>query len=111
MLGQLGLDRRQVIEQDLDHLVRLGLQALRLHCWDREISDHEGNLLDNEHLALLDYLIAAAKRRGDLHRADAHRLVGHWQRLPRVFNGLRHAPDDHRSRRPRRRSGGIWRSS
>ncbi len=63
-LKVLGLDHRQVIEQDLLHLSRLGLNCLRLHCWDREISDRAGNLLDNEHLALLDYLIAAAKRHG-----------------------------------------------
>ncbi|NUQ01820.1 MAG: cellulase family glycosylhydrolase, partial [Armatimonadetes bacterium] len=63
-LKELGLDHREVIRQDLLHLQRLGLDAIRLHCWDREISDREGNLLDNEHLALLDFLIAEAARRG-----------------------------------------------
>ena len=59
-----GLDHRQAIGDDLEHLRRLGLDALRLHCWDREISDREGNLLDNEHLELLDFLVAEAKARG-----------------------------------------------
>ena len=63
-LKAVGADLRRVIDQDLLHFERLGLTALRLHVFDREISDHEGNLLDNEHLALLDYLIAEASRRG-----------------------------------------------
>lgn len=60
----LGLSHEKVIEQDLAHFTRLGLDALRLHVFDREISDRDGNLLDNDHLRLLDYLIAKAKERG-----------------------------------------------
>lgn len=60
----LGLSHEKVIEQDLAHFSRLGLDVLRLHCFDREISDREGNLLENEHLRLLDFLIAGAKARG-----------------------------------------------
>ena len=43
---------------------RLRLDLLRLHVFDREISDRQGNLVDNDHLRLLDYLIDQAKRRG-----------------------------------------------
>lgn len=63
-LKTLGADHRKVIDQDVAHFARLGLDALRLHVFDREVSDREGNLLENEHLALLDYLIAKAKERG-----------------------------------------------
>lgn len=63
-LGHLKLDRRQVIDQDLLHFQRLGLTCMRMPVWDREISDHAGNLLANDHLALLDHLIAEGKRRG-----------------------------------------------
>lgn len=59
-----GLDPETAIREDLAHFVRLGLTAIRLHCWDRQISDREGNLVDNEHLRLLDFLIAEAARRG-----------------------------------------------
>lgn len=59
-----GLDIRSVIDQDVLHFARLGLTAIRLHVFDREISDREGNLLDNEHLALLDHLVAACWERG-----------------------------------------------
>ena len=63
-LDKLGVDHRQAIDRDMYHMARLGLNAFRLHLWDVELSDAQGNLLDNEHLALLDYLIAAAQKRG-----------------------------------------------
>ena len=65
-LKTLGADHRTVIDQDVAHFARLGLDALRLHVFDRELSDRSGNLLENVHLALLDYLIVKAKERGIL---------------------------------------------
>lgn len=56
--GYLGVDRKQAIDVDVLHLARLGLDAYRIHVWDREVSDREGNLVANEHLDLLDYLLA-----------------------------------------------------
>ena len=35
----------------------MGVNAYRIHVWDYEITDAEGNLLPNEHLDLFDYLI------------------------------------------------------
>ncbi len=63
-LKSLGISIEETIDRDLLHLARMGLNLIRLHVWDREISDREGNLIDNEHLRLLDYLIAKAKERG-----------------------------------------------
>jgi hypothetical protein len=63
-LKEIGASHKQVIDQDVLHFARMGLDALRLHVFDREVSDEEGNLLENEHLDLLDYLIAHAKQRG-----------------------------------------------
>jgi hypothetical protein len=63
-LATAGADREQTIRDDVAHFVRLGLDMIRLHCWDREISDPQGNLLDNEHLRLLDFLLAECKRNG-----------------------------------------------
>jgi hypothetical protein len=59
-----GLDHEKAIRDDVAHFERLGLTAIRLHCWDREISDHDGNLRDNDHLRLLDYLINECQKRG-----------------------------------------------
>lgn len=63
-LKQLGIDHHQAIDRDVYHMARLGLNAFRLHLWDVELSDAEGNLLDNEHLELLDYLIMRLEERG-----------------------------------------------
>ena len=43
---------------------RLGLDAYRIHVWDREVSDREGNLVENDHLDLLDYLMAKLAEHG-----------------------------------------------
>ncbi|MFQ6130722.1 MAG: cellulase family glycosylhydrolase [Armatimonadota bacterium] len=63
-LKQLGADHELTIRQDVAHFERMGLDAIRLHVFDREISDERGNLLDNDHLRLLDYLVNECKRRG-----------------------------------------------
>jgi hypothetical protein len=63
-LSRLGLDHRQVIEDDVAHVRRLGLGCVRVHCFDREFSDADGNLLDNRHVELLDVLIDACRRSG-----------------------------------------------
>lgn len=62
-LGYLGLDRKTAIDKDVYHLSRLGLNAYRIHLWDVELTDEQGNLLENEHLDLMDYLIAKLKER------------------------------------------------
>jgi len=63
-LKRLGLDHRQVMRDDVAHFRRLGLSCIRVHCFERQFSDREGNLLDNEHLALLDELIDVCREQG-----------------------------------------------
>src|SRR5258708_5030704 len=53
-LGYVHASREDTIHQDVLHMARMGLDALRLHIWDCEVSDREGNLLQNDHLRLLD---------------------------------------------------------
>lgn len=63
--GYLGVDRKQLIEQDMTHFARMGWDGLRLAIWgDWENCDREGNLIVNDHLDLFDYLIFQAKQRG-----------------------------------------------
>ncbi|HEX8656007.1 MAG TPA: cellulase family glycosylhydrolase, partial [Hymenobacter sp.] len=61
---RLGVAPEQAIAQDVYHLARLGVDAFRVHVWDVEITDTTGNLLENEHLRLLDYLVDQLERRG-----------------------------------------------
>lgn len=57
------IDHREAIDRDVYHFARLGFNAYRIHIWDVEISDGAGNLIENEHLELLDYLIARLRER------------------------------------------------
>ncbi|MDE6777913.1 MAG: cellulase family glycosylhydrolase [Alistipes sp.] len=57
-------EKHAMIDEDMAHFARMGFRALRLSFWgDWENCDAEGNLLDNEHLDLLDYLIHRASER------------------------------------------------
>ncbi len=62
-LERKGIDHKKAIEGDVYHMARLGLNAMRLHLWDVEIADSQGNLIDNVHLDLLDYLVSECEKR------------------------------------------------
>ncbi len=53
----LGKDLKKAIDEDVYHFARLGMDAFRVHIWDVEITDSLGNLLQNDHLDLFDYLL------------------------------------------------------
>jgi hypothetical protein len=61
--GYLGIDRKKAIDEDVYHFARLGFNAFRIHIWDVEITDARGNLVENDHLDLLDYLISKLRER------------------------------------------------
>ena len=61
---RLGIPIEKAIDADVYHLARLGLDAYRVHVWDREISDAEGNVLANDHVRAFDYLLSKLKQRG-----------------------------------------------
>lgn len=63
-IRQLGGDHRREIDRDIAHMVRLGLNLLRMHVFDREIADGDGNLTPNEHLDLCDYVISRCRAAG-----------------------------------------------
>ena len=63
--GYVGADRKRMIDEDMAHFARMGWDGLRLTFWgDWEAADSAGNLIANDHLDLLDYLIARARERG-----------------------------------------------
>ncbi len=63
-MKKLGVDMKATIREDLNHLQRMGVEVIRIHVFDREISDGAGNIVPNVHLDLLDYLVAECSRRG-----------------------------------------------
>ncbi|HYR06524.1 MAG TPA: hypothetical protein VEQ60_02070 [Longimicrobium sp.] len=63
--GYLTDDRKRLIDQDMAHFARMGWDGLRVAFWgDWQNADRAGNLIANEHLDLLDYLVARARERG-----------------------------------------------
>jgi hypothetical protein len=65
MAGLISNDRKAMIDEDLAQFARMGWTALRLCSWgDWENADKAGNLIVNEHVDLLDYVIAKARARG-----------------------------------------------
>jgi hypothetical protein len=58
-----GLKPEALIDEDVYHFARLGFDLFHVHVWDCEISDTLGNLLQNEHLRLFDYLFFQLKKR------------------------------------------------
>jgi hypothetical protein len=63
--GYLHADRKRMIDEDMAQFARMGWDGLRLAFWgDWEAADSVGNLIANDHLDLLDYLIARARERG-----------------------------------------------
>lgn len=63
-INYLDKDHKTAIDKDVYHLARLGITAYRVHIWDAEITDSEGNLINTPQLDLLDYLLAQLKKRG-----------------------------------------------
>ena len=59
-----GLDFSQVMREDVAHFRRLGLTCIRIHCFDRQFSTHEGAFVANHHVALLDELIDLCAKNG-----------------------------------------------
>ena len=63
-LARRGVDHKSAIRNDVVHFRRLGLDLLRVHCFDRQISRRDGSLADTVHLDLLDYLVSVAASNG-----------------------------------------------
>lgn len=63
--GNVGADRKKLVEQDFAHFARMGWDGVRFCFWgDWENCDAKGNLIVNDHLDVLDYAIAVAAKRG-----------------------------------------------
>ncbi len=62
-LKKLGLSHKEAIDIDVSQFARLEFDAYRIHVWDREVADSLGNLIENEHMELLDYLIFKLKEK------------------------------------------------
>jgi len=63
-IKQSGIPHTACIDRDMAHFRLMGVDFIRVHLYDREITDARGHLLSNEHLRIFDYLVESAARNG-----------------------------------------------
>ncbi len=63
-LAEVGADYRQAIAEDVAQFRMMGLDFVRIHVFDREISDVQGHLTPNRHLEVFDVLLEELDRAG-----------------------------------------------
>lgn len=63
-IQQAGVQLKSAIDTDIAHLKLMGVDFIRVHLYDREITDNQGNLIENAHLQAFDYLVEQAYQHG-----------------------------------------------
>ena len=63
-IAELGKDHYRAVDEDFRHFSELGVRFLRIHLYDREITDPEGNLVENGNLDVLDYVLKKSEEQG-----------------------------------------------
>ncbi len=63
-IAEVGADYRQAIAEDVAQFRLMGLDFVRIHVYDREITDAEGHLTPNRHLEVFDMLLEELNRAG-----------------------------------------------
>ena len=63
-IAEVGADHRAAIAQDVAQFRLMGVDFVRIHVFDREISDVHGHLTPNDHLRVFDELLEALDRAG-----------------------------------------------
>ncbi|HOX37210.1 MAG TPA: hypothetical protein PL033_04405 [Candidatus Brocadiia bacterium] len=63
-LRRRGVDHCRSTDEDFEDFADAGIQIIRIHVFDTEISDGEGNLIRNKHLDVLDYLVSKCNKKG-----------------------------------------------
>ncbi len=63
-IAEVGADHRAAIDEDLRQFQIMGVDFVRIHIYDREISDAQGHLTPNHHLEVFDYLLEKLDKAG-----------------------------------------------
>jgi hypothetical protein len=56
-LLEMGVNHCKAIDRDLEDLKKMGVDFMRLHLIDRDITDRDGNIVENDHIRVFDYLV------------------------------------------------------
>ncbi len=63
-LSELGVDHFRAVDRDIADFKRMGVNLVRMHVFDREISDEDGHILENHRLRVFDYLLYRLEQEG-----------------------------------------------
>ena len=63
-IAELGKDHFSAIDEDIRHFKLLGVELVRMHLYDREITDRDGNIVENHNLKVFDYLVEQCAKNG-----------------------------------------------
>lgn len=63
-IKELGKDHLRAIDDDLRHLRSMGVDLIRIHLYDREITDRHGNIVEGHQLQVFDYLVDQCEKHG-----------------------------------------------
>ena len=59
---ELGKDHFKAVDEDFRHFQEMDIRFIRIHLYDREITDAEGNLVENLNLDIFDYVLEKAEQ-------------------------------------------------
>ncbi len=82
-IEESGIDHFATIDKDIEHFKLMGIDFIRIHLYDREITDALGNLINNKQLKVFDYLIEKANQNGIFVMITA---VGWWNTIINEVN-------------------------
>ena len=63
-IRQAGVALKTAIDTDIAHFKLMNIDFIRVHLYDREITDNRGTVIDNDHLNAFDYLVEQAYQNG-----------------------------------------------
>ena len=61
-IQELGKDHFKAVDEDFRHFQELDVRFIRIHLYDREITDSDGNLVDNLNMDIMDYVLEKAEQ-------------------------------------------------
>ena len=63
-IEELGKDHFAAIDEDIRHFKLMNIDFIRMHLYEREITDKDGNIVENQNMKVFDYLVEQCEKNG-----------------------------------------------
>lgn len=63
-IEELGKDHFAAIDEDIRHFKLMNIDFIRMHLYEREITDRDGNIVENQNMKVFDYLVEQCEKNG-----------------------------------------------